>query len=185
MREYLFIVLLVGVWSYATTTSSLNSIKNNTKTIKNTNLTIDHIKYNEQKLSVIRQNKFGLIGKLHRKINKIPTKWIIIMGDNQRINIKEFFQITESNQEQILFRNKLKRLSEQYILSLITAGVGAWVAVDPQTGNTGGYIGSWIYVISGWVGFKSYLNFISPISFESAKNIAEQYNKKLLSEYSN
>lgn len=153
--------------------------------IKPTNLELDQIKYNEQKLSVIRQNKFGLIGRLHSKITKIPSKWIILRGNNQRMDIKEFFQITEPNQEQTLFRDKLKRLNQQYILSIIAAGVGAWVAIDPKTGKTGGYIGSWVYVISNWIMFKSYLNFTSPISFQSAKNIAEQYNKKLLLEHSN
>ena len=59
------------------------------------------------------------------------------------------------------------------------------IALAPQTGSAGGFYGPLVYIISAGVIMESMSNYLYPvISFESAKIIAEQYNKNLLLKYS-
>ena len=91
---------------------------------------------------------------------------------------EEFFLITESTQEQILLKNQLKLSRQQLFLSSISFLVGGWMALASQPGSVYGPL---VVIISSGVLVDSKINYLYPvISFESAKIIAEQYNKNLL-----
>ena len=154
---------------------------------KPTNLEIDQIKYNEQKLSV-KQAKYPFFSPFeifYVSILKRPARWTVNRGNGRLIGDEEFFRITESTQEQILLKNQLKLSRQQCLLGGISYGVGGWIALDPHTGSAGGTIGLLVVFISAGVLVDSKFNSIYPvISFESAKIIAEQYNKNLLLKYS-
>ena len=151
---------------------------------KPTNLEIDQIKYNEQKLSV-KQAKYPFFSPFeifYVSILKRPARWTVNRGNGRLIGDEEFFRITESTQEQILLKNQLKLSRQQCLLGGISYGVGGWIALDPhQAGSAGGTIGPLVVIISSGVLVDSKINYLYPvISFESAKIIAEQYNKNLL-----
>ena len=156
---------------------------------KPTNLEIDQIKYNEQKLSVKQAKmhwyQISPFEIFYVSILKRPARWTVNRGNGRLIGDEEFFRITESTQEQILLKNQLKLSRQQCLLGGISNGVGSWIALAPQTGSAGGTIGGLVYIISAGVIMKSMSNYLYPvISFESAKIIAEQYNKNLLLKYS-
>ena len=145
--------------------------------IKPTNSEIDQIIYNKQKLSVIKESKFDW------KILKRIDSWSVLMGNSQVIGAEEFFRITESTHEQILLKNKLKLSRQKFVLAGISNVGGAAIAITPQTGHTGTYIGLVFVMIGQWLNYESYSMSVYPIiSFESAKIIAEQYNKNLQSQ---
>ena len=151
---------------------------------KPTNLEIDQIKYNEQKLSVKQAKmhwyQISPFEIFYVSILKRPARWTVNRGNGGLIGDEEFFLITESTQEQILLKNQLKLSRQQLFLSSISYGVGGWMALHPQT-TAGGTIGPLVVIISAGVFVDSKINSIYPvISFESAKIIAEQYNKNLL-----
>ena len=154
---------------------------------KPTNLEIDQIKYNEQKLSV-KQAKYPFFSPFeifYVSILKRPARWTVNRGNGRLIGDEEFFRITESTQEQILLKNQLKLSRQQCLLGGISYGVGGWIALDPHTGSAGATIAPLVVSISVGVLVDSKFNSIYPvISFESAKIIAEQYNKNLLLKYS-
>ena len=157
--------------------------------IKPTNLEIDQIKYNEQILSVKQAKmhwyQISPFEIFYMSILKRPARWTVNRGNGELIGDEEFFRITESTQEQILFKNQLKLSRQQCLLGGISYGVGGMIALAPQTGNTGGYLGGLVVFISVGVIAESMSNSLYPvISFESAKIIAEQYNKNLLLKYS-
>ena len=156
---------------------------------KPTNLEIDQIKYNEQKLSVKQAKmhwyQISPFEIFYVSILKRPARWTVNRGNGGLIGDEEFFRITESTQEQILLKNQLKLSRQQCLLGGISYGVGGWIALHPQTGSVGGTIGPLVVSISAGVLVDSKINSIYPvISFESAKIIAEQYNKNLLLKYS-
>ena len=154
--------------------------------IKPSNLEIDQIKYNGQKLSV-KEAKYQItpFEIFHVRILKKSARWTVHRGNGRLIGDEEFFRITESTQEQILFKNQLKLSRQQLLLGVISFAVGGWIALAPQTGSVGGYIGNLVCFISMGVLGEGRINRVYPvISFESAKIIAEQYNKNLLLEYS-
>ena len=102
------------------------------------------------------------------------------------IGYEEFFRITESIQEQILQKNQIKLSRQQLLFFGISSLLGGIIALAPQTGNAGGYIGGLVHLISAGGLAKSRYNSLYPvISFESAKIIAEEYNKNFLLKYSN
>ena len=153
--------------------------------------------YNEQKLSVKQAKmhwyQISPFEIFYVSILKRPARWTVNRGNGRLIGDEEFFRITESTQEQILLKNQLKLSRQQCLLGGISYGVGSWMALAPQTGNvflarppkTGGTIGPLVVIISSGVLVDSKINYIYPvISFESAKIIAEQYNKNLLLKYS-
>ena len=154
---------------------------------KPTNLEIDQIKYNEQKLSV-KQAKYPFFSPFeifYVSILKRPARWTVNRGNGRLIGDEEFFRITESTQEQILLKNQLKLSRQQCLLGGISYGVGGTIAIAPQPGSAGGFYGPLVVIISSGVLVDSKFNSIYPvISFESAKIIAEQYNKNLLLKYS-
>ena len=153
---------------------------------KPTNLEIDQIKYNEQKLSV-KQAKYQIspFEIFYVSILKRPARWTVNRGNGRLTGYEEIFRITESTQEQILLKNQLKLSRQQLFLSSISFAVGGMIALAPQTGSAGGTIGGLVYIISAGVIMKSMSNYLYPvISFESAKIITEQYNKNLLLMYS-
>ena len=157
--------------------------------IKPTNLEIDQIKYNEQKLLVkqVKMNWYQIFPFeiFYVSILKRPARWTVNRGNGRLIRDEEFFRITESTQEQILLKKQLKLSRQQLFLSSISFVVGGMIAIVPQTGNAGGYIGNLVCFISMGVLVEGKINSVYPvISFESAKIIAEHYNKNLLSEYS-
>jgi len=141
--------------------------------------------YNEQKLSVKQAKmhwyQISPFEIFYVSILKRPARWTVNRGNGELIGYEEFFRITESTQEQILLKNQLKLSRQQCLLGGISNGVGSWIALAPQTGSAGGTIGGLVYIISAGVIMKSMSNYLYPvISFESAKIIAEQYNKNLL-----
>ena len=145
--------------------------------------------YNEQKLSVKQAKmhwyQISPFEIFFVSILKRPARWTVNRGNGRLIGDEEFFRITESTQEQILLKNQLKLSRQQCLLGGISNGVGSWIALAPQTGSAGGTIGGLVYIISAGVIMKSMSNYLYPvISFESAKIIAEQYNKNLLLKYS-
>ena len=145
--------------------------------IKITNFEIDQIKYNEQKLTVIKESKFNW------RILKRIDSWSVFMGNNQVIEAEEFFRITNSTSEQTLLKNNLKLSRQKFVLAGISNVGGAAIAITPQTGYTGTYIGLVFLIIGQWLIYESYLMDVYPIiSFESAKIIAQQYNKNLQSQ---
>ena len=146
--------------------------------------------YNEQKLSVKQAKmhwyQISPFEIFYVSILKRPARWTVNRGNGRLIGDEEFFRITESTQEQILLKNQLKLSRQQCLLGGISYGVGGWIALDPhQAGSAGGTIGPLVVIISSGVLVDSKFNSIYPvISFESAKIIAEQYNKNLLLKYS-
>jgi hypothetical protein len=149
---------------------------------KPTNLEIDQIKYNEQKLSVKQAKmhwyQISPFEIFYVSILKRPARWTVNRGNGRLIGDEEFFLITESTQEQILLKNQLKLSRQQLFLSGISYGVGGWMALASQPGSVYGPL---VVIISAGVFVDSKINSIYPvISFESAKIIAEQYNKNLL-----
>ena len=139
--------------------------------------------YNEQKLSV-KQAKYPFFSPFeifYVSILKRPARWTVNRGNGRLIGDEEFFRITESTQEQILLKNQLKLSRQQCLLGGISYGVGGWIALDPHTGSAGATIAPLVVSISVGVLVDSKINSIYPvISFESAKIIAELYNKNLL-----
>jgi hypothetical protein len=135
--------------------------------------------YNEQKLSVKQAKmhwyQISPFEIFYVSILKRPARWT---GNGGLIGDEEFFLITESTQEQILLKNQLKLSRQQLFLSGISYGVGGWMALASQPGSVYGPL---VVIISAGVFVDSKINSIYPvISFESAKIIAEQYNKNLL-----
>ena len=107
-------------------------------------------------------------------------------GNGPLIGYEEFFRITGSIQEQILLKNQIKLSRKQLLFFGISSLLGGIIALAPQTGNAGGYIGSLVYLISAGGLAESRYNSLYPvISFESAKIIAEQYNEDLLLKHGN
>ena len=155
--------------------------------IKPTNLETNQIKYNEQKLFV-KQSKSPFLSPVEifwvRSLKR-PARWTVNRGNGLLIGYEEFFRITDSTQEQILLKNQIKLSRQQLLFFGISGLLGGMIALAPQTGNAGGYIGSLVYLISVWGLTESRYNSLYPvISFESAKIIAEQYNKNLLLNHS-
>ena len=153
---------------------------------KPTNLEIDQIKYNEQQLSVKQAKmhwyQISPFEIFYVSILKRPARWTVNRGNGGLIGDEEFFLITESTQEQILLKNQLKLSRQQCLLGGISYGVGGWMALASQPGSVYGPL---VVSISAGVLVDSKINSIYPvISFESAKIIAEQYNKNLLLKYS-
>ena len=141
--------------------------------------------YNEQKLSVKQAKmhwyQISPFEIFYVSILKRPARWTVNRGNGRLIGDEEFFLITESTQEQILLKNQLKLSRQQLFLSSISFLVGGWIALAPQPGSAGGFYGPLVVIISSGVLVDSKFNSIYPvISFESAKIIAEQYNKNLL-----
>jgi hypothetical protein len=142
--------------------------------------------YNEQKLSVKQAKmhwyQISPFEIFYVSILKRPARWTVNRGNGGLIGDEEFFLITESTQEQILLKNQLKLSRQQLFLSGISYGVGGWMALASQPGSVYGPL---VVIISAGVLVDSKINSIYPvISFESAKIIAEQYNKNLLLKYS-
>ena len=138
--------------------------------------------YNEQKLSVKQAKmhwyQISPFEIFYVSILKRPARWTVNRGNGGLIGDEEFFLITESTQEQILLKNQLKLSRQQLFLSGISYGVGGWMALASQPGSVYGPL---VVIISAGVFVDSKINSIYPvISFESAKIIAEQYNKNLL-----
>jgi hypothetical protein len=142
--------------------------------------------YNEQKLSVKQAKmhwyQISPFEIFYVSILKRPARWTVNRGNGGLIGDEEFFLITESTQEQILLKNQLKLSRQQLFLSSISFLVGGWMALASQPGSVYGPL---VVSISAGVLVDSKINSIYPvISFESAKIIAEQYNKNLLLKYS-
>ena len=142
--------------------------------------------YNEQKLSVKQAKmhwyQISPFEIFYVSILKRPARWTVNRGNGRLIGDEEFFLITESTQEQILLKNQLKLSRQQLFLSSISFLVGGWMALASQPGSVYGPL---VVSISAGVLVDSKINSIYPvISFESAKIIAEQYNKNLLLKYS-
>ena len=142
--------------------------------------------YNEQKLSVKQAKmhwyQISPFEIFYVSILKRPARWTVNRGNGGLIGDEEFFLITESTQEQILLKNQLKLSRQQCLLGGISYGVGGWMALASQPGSVYGPL---VVSISAGVLVDSKINSIYPvISFESAKIIAEQYNKNLLLKYS-
>jgi len=138
--------------------------------------------YNEQKLSVKQAKmhwyQISPFEIFYVSILKRPARWTVNRGNGGLIGDEEFFLITESTQEQILLKNQLKLSRQQCLLGGISYGVGGWMALASQPGSVYGPL---VVIISAGVFVDSKINSIYPvISFESAKIIAEQYNKNLL-----
>ena len=138
--------------------------------------------YNEQKLSVKQAKmhwyQISPFEIFYVSILKRPARWTVNRGNGGLIGDEEFFLITESTQEQILLKNQLKLSRQQCLLGGISYGVGGWMALASQPGSVYGPL---VVSISAGVLVDSKINSIYPvISFESAKIIAEQYNKNLL-----
>jgi hypothetical protein len=138
--------------------------------------------YNEQKLSVKQAKmhwyQISPFEIFYVSILKRPARWTVNRGNGGLIGDEEFFLITESTQEQILLKNQLKLSRQQLFLSSISFLVGGWMALASQPGSVYGPL---VVSISAGVLVDSKINSIYPvISFESAKIIAEQYNKNLL-----
>ena len=156
--------------------------------IESTNLEADQIKYNEQKLSV-KQSKYLFLSPVEifwvRSLKR-PSRWTVNRGNGPLIGYEEFFRITDSRQEQILLKNQIKLSRQQLLFFGISSLLGGIIALAPQTGNAGGYIGGLVHLISAGGLAESRYNSLYPvISFESAKIIAEQYNENLLLKHSN
>ena len=142
--------------------------------------------YNEQKLSVKQAKmhwyQISPFEIFYVSILKRPARWTVNRGNGRLIGDEEFFRITESTQEQILLKNQLKLSRQQLFLSSISFLVGGWMALASQPGSVYGPL---VVIISSGVLVDSKINYLYPvISFESAKIIAEQYNKNLLLKYS-
>ncbi|MBT3847852.1 MAG: hypothetical protein HOF58_01430 [Candidatus Marinimicrobia bacterium] len=138
--------------------------------------------YNEQKLSVKQAKmhwyQISPFEIFYVSILKRPARWTVNRGNGGLIGDEDFFLITESTQEQILLKNQLKLSRQQLFLSSISFLVGGWMALASQPGSVYGPL---VVIISSGVLVDSKINYLYPvISFESAKIIAEQYNKNLL-----
>lgn len=142
--------------------------------VESTDLEHDEIRYNQQKLSVIKETKFNW------RILKTVESWKVLGGNGQAIEAEKFFRMTESTEEQIKLNESIKLSRQQFVLGAMAYTGGATIAIAPQTGKSGAYIGLVFVIISQWLFYESYSNGVYPIiPFESAKIIAEEYNNNL------
>tara|TARA_Y100001970_G_scaffold106758_1_gene133793 strand:+ start:757 stop:1245 length:489 start_codon:yes stop_codon:yes gene_type:complete len=126
------------------------------------------------KLSIIEYSKFNW--RLFKKIQS----WYPTIGDGNKISMKEFFIITESNEERNLITQNEKNIIKLMTMAALSTAGGLVLILTPETKEWGVYLGLGPLIISEWLMIKANTIISKPvISYESAKNIADQYNKNL------
>tara|TARA_B100000029_G_scaffold514849_1_gene619294 strand:- start:1122 stop:1604 length:483 start_codon:yes stop_codon:yes gene_type:complete len=124
------------------------------------------------KLSIIEYSKFNW--RLFKKIQS----WYPTIGDGNKISMKEFFIITESNEERNLITQNEKNIIKLMTMAALSTAAGLVLILTPETEEWGVYLG--LVIISEWLMIRANTIISKPvISYESAKNIADQYNKNL------
>ncbi len=131
--------------------------------------------YEKNKLSIIEKSEFNW--RLFRNVKS----WYPTTGNNNMISIEDFFVITNSMKERQLFSQKKKIIIRNITLSALSSSIGLTLIIAPQTGYWGVYIGLGPLIAGQWLMVKTNKIIAEPIiSFDEAKNIADDFNKRLL-----
>jgi len=140
------------------------------------NLDVKTVSYFEKnKLSINEKSEFNW--RLFRNVKS----WYPTIGHDNMISIEEFFAITRSTKERQLFSQNKKIIKKNIALSALSSSVGLTLIIAPQTGYWGVYVGLGPLIVGQWLIIKANKIIAEPIiSFDEAKNIADDFNKRLL-----
>ena len=140
------------------------------------NLDVKTVSYFEKnKLSINEKSEFNW--RLFRNVKS----WYPSIGHDNMISVEEFFAITRSTKERQLFSQNKKIIKKNIALSTLSSSVGLTLIIAPQTGYWGVYAGLGPLIVGQWLIIKANKIIAEPIiSFDEAKNIADDFNKRLL-----